>query len=363
MRFSERDKLLALAIVNIFETGKLADFSAVAVLNDGAGISYGFAQFTHKSGSLYAVLSRFQKLGGELPEIIKAVMPSLKAGTLIGAIAARSDVKAALRKLGADPLMQRAQIETATELYLKPAVKICDSRAFSYPLSLTVIYDSLVHGSFAKIAGRVRVQQKNEPPDIYEKAWIREYLRCRREWLSSIARLKPTVYRIDELQKLVAAGNWDLTLPITVRGVRLTKRTFAAISVLPNSPTDRNIDRTVDSVSQPVDSSQSSTNQSSPDPADMAIVHREKPSLFTRIGAAITALTGLGINVGTVIQSKVEQLTLAQTAYLLAALGLVALAIWWYRKSAKAAQIRTLALVEAASDPRRATVVLSDKEE
>jgi hypothetical protein len=39
--------LKALAIVNIFETGKpFGEFAAVAVLNDGAGISYGISQFT-----------------------------------------------------------------------------------------------------------------------------------------------------------------------------------------------------------------------------------------------------------------------------------------------------------------------------
>jgi hypothetical protein len=57
--FSERDKLIALAIVHIFETGKaFGDYTAVAVLNDGAGISYGINQFTHRSGSLYRGYSR-----------------------------------------------------------------------------------------------------------------------------------------------------------------------------------------------------------------------------------------------------------------------------------------------------------------
>ena len=64
--FSTLDLLKALAIVNVFETGKpFGEFTAVAVLNDGAGISYGISQFTHRSGSLAAVIERYPKPGGE----------------------------------------------------------------------------------------------------------------------------------------------------------------------------------------------------------------------------------------------------------------------------------------------------------
>ncbi len=58
--FSEADKLKALAIVNIFETSRpMGDYAAVAVLDDGAGVSYGIAQFTHRSGSLAAVIDEY----------------------------------------------------------------------------------------------------------------------------------------------------------------------------------------------------------------------------------------------------------------------------------------------------------------
>src|SRR5574338_1656141 len=67
MSFTERTKLIALAIVRIFETSKpFGDFGAVAVLNDGAGVSYGINQFTHRSGALLAVIERYFELGGEV---------------------------------------------------------------------------------------------------------------------------------------------------------------------------------------------------------------------------------------------------------------------------------------------------------
>lgn len=59
-----------------------------------------------------------------------------------------------------------------------------------------------------------------------------------------------------------------------------------------------------------------------------------KVSLFTKIGAAVTGLTGLGINLGTMIETQVNQLTPVQVLYLCLSLGIVLGAIWWYRQSA-----------------------------
>lgn len=57
-------------------------------------------------------------------------------------------------------------------------------------------------------------------------------------------------------------------------------------------------------------------------------------SLFTKIGATVTGLTGLGINLGTMIETQVNQLTPAQVLYLCLSLAIVLGAIWWYRQSA-----------------------------
>jgi chitosanase len=56
------------------------------------------------------------------------------------------------------------------------------------------------------------------------KDWILRYIANRRNWLATNERvplLRRTVYRMDEMKKLVDAGNWDLDLPITCRGVRI----------------------------------------------------------------------------------------------------------------------------------------------
>jgi len=90
-------------------------------------------------------------------------------------------------------------------------------------------------------------------------------------------------------------------------------------------------------------------------------VVKESPSWMVKIAAPFTALAGLGINAGSFIQTKLEQMTPQQVGYMIAALGLVALAIYWWQKSAKAAQVRTMQLVEKAADKDATTVVLVNK--
>ncbi|MEO8649179.1 MAG: chitosanase, partial [Acidobacteriota bacterium] len=226
MPFSERDKLIALAIVHIFETSKpFGDYAAVAVLNDGAGISYGINQFTHKSGSLYAVLDRFAKLGGELTHAIGGVMQDLATKSRIQSVSANATVKSDLRRLGADPLMHQAQREIAFEKYLAPAIRACEGSDFEMPLSLAVVYDSINHGSFDKIRDRVVVQKPGNgsmTEQEFEKEWITRYVKKRDAWLESSPRLKVTDYRTDFFLAQIARDNWNLNLPLNVHGFKLT---------------------------------------------------------------------------------------------------------------------------------------------
>ncbi|MCV4614446.1 hypothetical protein OFM04_31600, partial [Escherichia coli] len=63
--FSDVQKNRALALVRRFESGRESgNYSAVAVLDDGAGISYGAFQFTHRSGLLAETVERYLMLGG-----------------------------------------------------------------------------------------------------------------------------------------------------------------------------------------------------------------------------------------------------------------------------------------------------------
>lgn len=246
MSFTERTKNIALAIVKIFETGKpLGNYSAVAVLDDGAGISYGTSQFTHKSGSLELVLRRYKILNGSLPDAIENVWPKIDTANAqnIASLSNNNSVKAALRELGSDPLMQQAQREIAWEKYLKPAIDACEGSNFTLPLSLAVIYDSINHGSYAKIRDQVKVQPLSNgsmKPEEFEKEWITEYVKRRDRWLESVPRLAKTGYRTDFFLAQIAKGNWDLELPMNVHGYRLTNASLAkpsaAAPTLPEKP-------------------------------------------------------------------------------------------------------------------------------
>lgn len=59
-----------------------------------------------------------------------------------------------------------------------------------------------------------------------------------------------------------------------------------------------------------------------------------KVSTFTKIGTAVTGLTGLGINLGAMVETQINRLTPAQVFYLCLSLALVGLAVFWYRQSA-----------------------------
>ncbi len=228
MSFTKTDTLKALAIVHSFETATpFGICSALAVLNDGAGISYGMNQFTHRSGSLARVAKRYLALGGVVAADILKERLGLLERTSRDAIAAASNdrqLRQALIDAAGSPQMKRAQREIAEELYLRPAIRLCERLGFTEPLSLAVLYDSIVHGSLNRVARTVNVSAANE------HEYITAYVRRRDAWLASFPRLARTRYRTKFFLNCIAVSNWDLRLPLNVNGVRLTNDIFAVIT-------------------------------------------------------------------------------------------------------------------------------------
>ena len=227
MTYRETDKLKALAIVNIFETGgAFGDFGAVAVLDDGAGISYGVTQFTHKSGSLNAVIERYFQLGGTAErQTIKSREALLKKKdrSAVSTLAGDEEFKKALRAAAVTREMQVAQMQISFERYLKPALDICEAKGFVLPLSLAVAYDSFVHGSWEKISERVRLGEGGTR-GRGEKDWVATYVKVRDEWLAKTPRLKTTRYRTRFFLEQIEHKNWNLELPVSVNGTKLTEQ-------------------------------------------------------------------------------------------------------------------------------------------
>lgn len=196
----------------------MGNFAACAVLDDGAGISYGINQFTHASGALLAVVKRYLDAGGKSgAAAMISRMETLRdrSGAAVRRLAADGEFKAALIAAAATSEMRTAQIDTSVALFLEPAIEICGRYGFVLPLSLAVIYDSVVHGSFNRVARTVNIGKHDE------RTWIAAYVRRRDQWLQSYVRLAKTRYRTRFFLDQIADSNWQLALPLNVNGVRL----------------------------------------------------------------------------------------------------------------------------------------------
>jgi hypothetical protein len=233
--FSLLAKLTALAIVHIFETAKaFGEFDAFAVLPDNAGVSYGVSQFTHRSGSLYAVVNEYLKDGGKAgAQYLRQVLPILGNTSPAAVLQLQNDrkFKEALLLAAETDEMRAAQVEIATKKYLQPAIDACEGSRFVLPMSLAVVYDSMNQGSFAKIRDRVRIQKGAYKTDLeYEKAWITQYVQKRDYWLENFESadkkkqrlLRSTDYRTDFFLAQIGRGNWHLKPPMSVNGHLLT---------------------------------------------------------------------------------------------------------------------------------------------
>jgi chitosanase len=134
-----------------------------------------------------------------------------------------ANLKSLLRQAGDDPAMHQCQDGFFDRVYWQPAASFAQALGAVTPLGGTVVYDSVVHGSWSSIRDRTTAQF-GKLADIGEKIWIEHYIDVRRAWLASFANspLRFTVYRMDSLRAL-AQGSWDLPLPLTVRGLAITQ--------------------------------------------------------------------------------------------------------------------------------------------
>lgn len=92
--------------------------------------------------------------------------------------------------------------------------------------------------------------------------------------------------------------------------------------------------------------------------AESVSVKRERVSIWAKIAAAFAAITSLGINLGTVFTTKLNELSPQQIVWLVVACLLIAAALWFYDRAAQRAHEKTIAKVDTASDPAKNTVEL-----
>lgn len=218
MAFTKRDKAAVKALVSCHETGKpVSNYSAFVVLNDDAGITFGAHQGTHKSGTLYKIVKMYCDVSdSDTSKKLEKYLSGLKIPSKRHEFAKDKTLKSLLIKSGSEPAMRFAQDKVFEVNYLDPALQAVSGSGWVTPLALAVVYDSMIQGGWTRVRDRVKGAD--------EKSWIKNYVAARRKWLGSSSKqvVRNSVYRMTTFENLIAKGNWDLDVPFTVHGVRIT---------------------------------------------------------------------------------------------------------------------------------------------
>lgn len=227
-------KAAAQAIVNVFETGSVrGDYGSVTLLPGDTGhLTFGRSQTTlatrggagllgdlldaycHTPGARFALaLQRY---------VARAQQPDLSLDHDLR-------FKNLLRASADDPVMRDVQDVFFDREYWQRAERTAAGR-FVLPLSVAVVYDSLVHGSWAPIARRTD-HADGTVATLGEQRWIEAYVEQRRQRLAHHANplLRKTTYRMETFARLIELGLWTLELPFVVRGLEVSEATLAAL--------------------------------------------------------------------------------------------------------------------------------------
>ncbi|HVM94924.1 MAG TPA: peptidoglycan-binding protein, partial [Candidatus Acidoferrales bacterium] len=234
MQLTALQKAASQAIVNIFETGSVrGNYSDVTLLRGDSGqLTYGRSQTTLASGNLYLLCKDYAaRTDGAYSTKFAPYLPALEACDT--ALNNNMEFRSLLKDAGDDPVMHEVQDAFFDRVYWDPAIRSADALGAQTALGATIVYDSTVHGSWARIRERTR-QKYGELSAIGEKKWMAGYVDTRHEWLATHPNplLHNPVYRMDALAELIRAGNWTLKLPFTVRGLNVTPESLGDNTVV-----------------------------------------------------------------------------------------------------------------------------------
>ena len=223
-------KQTAQAIINLFETGEvLGDYGNVTVIvGDTGHLTFGRSQTTLGSGNLLELLNRYcSNPGAHFSGRLVPWLPRFQATDLT----LDTDIRLhnTLRATADDRVMRDTQDVFFDDRYWQPAERAAAAVGVSSPLSLAVVYDSVVHGSWKAMRDRTN-QQSGTVNALGEQGWIEAYIATRRQWLGTSARsdLRKTVYRMDAFQRLADQEFWGLNLPLVVRDAEISPATLGA---------------------------------------------------------------------------------------------------------------------------------------
>ncbi|MBU6320733.1 MAG: peptidoglycan-binding protein [Alphaproteobacteria bacterium] len=205
------------AIVSVFESEGPGDYGAIARdPRDAGGLSYGKHQAALTKGTLHDLIASYCGAeGAACAADLQTYLPRMKAGDR--ALDGDQALYDLLKRASRDPVMQAIQDVFFGERYMGPALGLFSTLGFRHALSAAVLYDSFIHSGGLNM--RSRTEARFGPPTgDNEEAWIAGYVAVRKEWLSTHANplLRATAVRMATFERLIAAGNWDLALPLDV---------------------------------------------------------------------------------------------------------------------------------------------------
>jgi chitosanase len=220
---TDDNKRLIERVVNVFETGTPdGRYDKITIYPDGKDkslqITYGRSQTTEQ-GNLSKLLTMYIDNEGRFAEAFAPYVAKIGQQPLVNDDTFKGLLRQAAQE---DPTMRTTQDTFFDLLYYRPAFQFFDSNAFTFPLSLLVIYDSYIHSG--RIPDFLRKRFGEFPPAKGgdEKKWITSYVDIRNQWLKyhSDPILQKTVYRTQCFKDQIAAENWDFaTLPVKANGV------------------------------------------------------------------------------------------------------------------------------------------------
>lgn len=226
---NQLQKKTANAIVNIFETGAaLGRYGKVTLLKGDTGhLTYGRSQTTLGSGNLALLIHDYCQSGGTHAADLEHFLPALDRRDV--RLDTDERLKSLLRQAGDDPVMQSVQDAFFDRVYWVPSTTAARRISLSLALGISVVYDSHIHGAFGLIRD-MTIDKYGSVQSLGEEDWVKRYVATRKSWLANHARedLHPTVYRMDAFKELIDEEKWELELPLTVRGVVVSREILSA---------------------------------------------------------------------------------------------------------------------------------------
>ena len=203
---------------------------------DGRGITAGRAGFTSGTGDMYLVVKEYTT---QVPNNTLAIfLPRLEQLNTqfiannynpIGDTTGLDGLIPAWQALGNNPTFRAVQDTISDQLYYQPAMIAATPLGLSLPLSLAVLYDTIIqHGGGEDLDGlKALIQRTNQAfagktpaTGIDEKVWLNKFLEVRRQDLTNPSNTSTqsvwavSVGRVDVFKALADSGNYDLSLPI-----------------------------------------------------------------------------------------------------------------------------------------------------